>query len=88
MPVYDFKCSHCDVVEEIFLHQSEFHLVVKCQICDREMERQMCFPKNVTVMGQSMKDAGYTPRVEVVGTGFTTPDPTIGGQKFIKSDWS
>ena len=39
MPLYDFKCEHCDQVKEVFRHMAEALDPLNCEECGQEMRR-------------------------------------------------
>lgn len=41
MPNYDFRCKHCDIVEERNVPLKDFDLPQPCPKCDKPMERVM-----------------------------------------------
>jgi putative FmdB family regulatory protein len=45
MPFYDFKCIHCDFIEEKMLPRTEIDHEYVCPRCNNKMKRQLCNPE-------------------------------------------
>lgn len=41
MPTYDFYCSKCDILTEVFRSMTDRNLPVICEKCNLEMERRI-----------------------------------------------
>jgi putative FmdB family regulatory protein len=45
MPTYDFKCSTCGAMREVFIHHKEYEkYVVRCEVDYKPMERVFSAP--------------------------------------------
>lgn len=44
MPLYDYRCGHCQAKREVLLKLDELDSTVKCYRCDQPMARQLSAP--------------------------------------------
>lgn len=62
MPKYDYKCSDCNHIEEIFQRLSEEKLTI-CPKCNKETFDKVFLPASVKNTGIKLKGSGWTGKI-------------------------